>query len=103
MTETWISSRGDEARTVELAPSGFDVKSFQVNRNLVAVDLLQYTNLIALNHTSAFQSLGLLPYTGLLGTWLTLTVHHLLLNFQVFQSFHLLKRQTSSVTFCALY
>ena len=43
------------------------------------------------------------PYTGLLGKLLTLTAHHLLLNFPVFQSFHLLKMQTSSVTFCALY
>ena len=33
----------------------------------------------------------------------TLTAHHLLLNFPVFQSFHLLKMQTSSVNFCALY
>ena len=33
----------------------------------------------------------------------TLTAHHLLLNFPVFQSFNLLKMQTSSVTFCALY
>ena len=53
--------------------------------------------------TSMFQSLSLLPYTGLLGTLLTLTAHHLLLNFPVFLSFHLLKMQTSSVTFCALY
>ena len=29
--------------------------------------------------------------------------YYLLLNFPVFQSFHLLKMQTSSVTFCALY
>ena len=28
MTETWLSSRGDEAKTVELAPSGYCVKSF---------------------------------------------------------------------------
>ena len=42
-----------------------------------------------------FQSLSLLTYTGLLRT---LTAHHLLLNFPVFQSFHQLKRQTSSVT-----
>ena len=27
-TETWPSAQGDEAKTVELAPSGFDVKSF---------------------------------------------------------------------------
>ena len=43
-----------------------------------------------------------LPYTGLLGTLLKLTAHHLLLNIPVFQSFHLLKMKTSSVTFCAL-
>ena len=49
-----------------------------------------------------FQSLSLLPYTGLLGTWITLTVNHLLLNFPVFLSFHLLKRRNSSATFCAL-
>ena len=28
MTETWLSAQGDEAKTVKLAPSGFDVKSF---------------------------------------------------------------------------
>ena len=28
MTETWLSAQGDEVKTVELAPSGFDVKSF---------------------------------------------------------------------------
>ena len=28
MTETWLSAQGDEAKTSELAPSGFDVKSF---------------------------------------------------------------------------
>ena len=46
VTETWPSAPGDEAKTVELAPSGFDVKSFQRNRDLVAVELLQYTNLL---------------------------------------------------------
>ena len=29
VTETWLSAQGDEAKTDELAPSGFDVKSFQ--------------------------------------------------------------------------
>ena len=28
VTETWLSAQGDEMKTVELAPSGFDVKSF---------------------------------------------------------------------------
>ena len=28
MTETWLSAQGDEAKTVESAPSGLDVKSF---------------------------------------------------------------------------
>ena len=28
LTETWLSSQGDEAKTVDLAPSVFDVKSF---------------------------------------------------------------------------
>ena len=28
VTETWLSAQGDEAKTVELAPSGFDVKLF---------------------------------------------------------------------------
>ena len=45
LTETWLSAHGDEAKTVELAPSGFDVRSFQVNCDLMAVELLQYTNL----------------------------------------------------------
>ena len=48
VTETWLSAQGDEAKTVELAESGFDVKPFprQINRNLVAVYLLQYTNVL---------------------------------------------------------
>ena len=29
VNETWLRAQGDEAKTVELAPSGFDVKSFQ--------------------------------------------------------------------------
>ena len=66
--------------------------------NLLSQTHLNQTT-IALNPTSIFQSLSLLPYTGLLGTLLTLTAHHLLLSFPVFQSFHLLKMQTSSVTF----
>ena len=28
MTETWLSAQGEEAKTIELASSGFDVKSF---------------------------------------------------------------------------
>ena len=28
VTETWLSAQCDEAKTAELAPSGFDVKSF---------------------------------------------------------------------------
>ena len=28
VTKTWLSAQGDEAKTVEIAPSGFDVKSF---------------------------------------------------------------------------
>ena len=58
--------------------------------------------IIALNPTSMFQSLSLQPYTGQLGTLLTLTANPLLLNFPEFLSFHLLKRQTSTVTLCAL-
>ena len=73
-----------------------------IHRNILLQTHLNQI-IIALNPTSMFQSLSLLPHTGLLGTWLTLTVHHLMLNFLVYESFHLLKRRTSTVTFCALY
>ena len=73
-----------------------------IHRNLLLQTHLNQT-IIALNPNSMFQSLSLLPYTGLLGTLLTLIAHHLWLNFPVFQSFHLLNRRTSSVTFCALF
>ena len=79
----------------------FDLTMTSIEKLLLQTHLNQTT--IALNPTSIFQSLSLLPYTGLLGTLLTLTAQHLLLNFPVFQNFHLLKMQTSSVTFCALY
>ena len=78
----------------------FDLTITSIKNLLLQTHLNQ--NIIALSPTSIFQSLSLLPYTGLLGALLTLNVHLLLLNFPVFQSFHLLKRQTSSVTFCAL-
>ena len=29
MTETWLSAQGDEAKVVELSPSGCDIKYFQ--------------------------------------------------------------------------
>ena len=70
-------------------------------KNLLLQTRMNLT-IIALSSASMFQSLGLLPYTGLFGTLLILTAHHVLLNFPVFQSFHLLKMQASSVTFCAL-
>ena len=73
-----------------------------IHKNLLLQTHLNQT-IIAFNPTSTFQSLSVLPYAGMLGTWIILTVHHLLLIFPVFQSFHLLKRQTSYVTFCALY
>ena len=79
----------------------FDLTMISIENLLLQTHLNQTT--IALNLTSKFQSLSLLPYKGLLGTLQTLSAHHLLLNFPVFQSFHLLKMQTSSVTFCALY
>ena len=43
VTETWLSVQGDEAKTAELAPSG---NHSHVNRDLVAMELLQYTNLL---------------------------------------------------------
>ena len=79
----------------------FDLTMTSIENLLLQTHLNQTT--IALNPTSIFQYLSLLPHTGLLGTLLTLTAHHLLLNFPVFQSFHMLKMQTSCVTFCAQY
>ena len=40
VTETWLSAQGDKTKTVELAPSGFDVKHSHVNRNLVLYSML---------------------------------------------------------------
>ena len=46
-----------------------------IQRSLLLQTHLNQT-IIALNPTSTFRFLSLLPYTGQLGTWLTLTVHH---------------------------
>ena len=78
----------------------FDLTMTSIKNLLLRTHLNQ--TIIALNPTSMYQSLSLLPYTGLLVTLLKLTAHHILLNFPVFQSFHLLKMQTSYVTICAL-
>ena len=45
VTETWLSDQGDEAKTVELAPSGFGVKSFLRQSRYRGVEYLQYANL----------------------------------------------------------
>ena len=62
-----------------------------------------YQTNIALSPTSMFQRLSLLACTGLLGTLLTFTVHHLILNFPVFKGFRLLKRRINTMTVRALY
>ena len=46
LTETWFCAQGDEAKTVESAPSGFVVKSFPRQSRSLAVELLQYANLL---------------------------------------------------------
>ena len=66
-------------------------------KNLLLKTHLNQTK-IALNPTSMFQSLSLLPYTGLLGIWLTLTVHHLLLsNASEFSSVEKAKHKVSKL------
>ena len=45
------------------------------NRNLLLQTHLNHT-VIVLNPTSMFLSIKILPYTGLLGTWLTLTINY---------------------------
>ena len=62
MTETWLSALGDEAKTVELAPSGFALNHSHVNRDLVAVELLQYTNLFWALTSHSKQTLILLTH-----------------------------------------
>ena len=47
VTETRLNAQGDEAKTVKLVPSGLDVKSFSRQSDLMAVELLQYTNLFS--------------------------------------------------------
>ena len=70
-------------------PTGllFDLTMTSIKNLLLQTHLNQ--TIIALNPTSMLQSLRPIPYTGLLGTLLTLTAHPLLLKLPVFQSFHL--------------
>ena len=60
VTETWLSAQADEAKTVELAPSGFDVKSFPRQSRSPAMELLQYTNLLMALASLSNQTLILL-------------------------------------------
>ena len=64
VTETWLSAQGDEAKTAELAPSGFDVKSFPrqsrsrgggiatLYKSTLGSNITFKTNLILLTHRS---------------------------------------------------
>ena len=58
--------------------------------------------IIAFNPNSMFLSLSFLPHPGQIRALHTFTIHPLLLNFPMFQSFHLLKRLTSTVTLCTV-
>ena len=45
VTETWFSAQGDEAKSFELAPCGFDVKSFPRQSRSLGGGVATYTNL----------------------------------------------------------
>ena len=62
VTETWLNAQGDEAKSVEFAPRGFDVKSFPRQSDIVAVELLQYTNLFSSLTSHSKQNLILLTH-----------------------------------------
>ena len=61
ITETWLSSSGDEARCIDLAPCGYDVKSFPrlsrggglavVARNTISLSL-EFTSSFTFDHSS---------------------------------------------------
>ena len=52
VTEKWRSAHGDEAKIVELAPSGFDVKSFpRQSRSRVGGIAIAYKSILDSNIT----------------------------------------------------
>ena len=52
VTETWLSAKGDETKTVELVPSGFDVKSFpRQSRSRGGVDATIYKSTLCFDIT----------------------------------------------------
>ena len=53
MNETWLSDQGDKAKTVELAPNGFDVKSFRCqSRSRGLGSNITFMTIFAFTHTS---------------------------------------------------
>ena len=76
-------SNPNHSAVISLTGSLLDLTMTSIENILLQTQLNQ--TIIALNPTSTFQSLSLLPYTGQLGTWLTLTVYNLLMNLPVFQ------------------
>ena len=52
MTETWLSAQGDEAKTVEIALSGFDVNAFpRQSRSRGGAIAISYKSTLASNIT----------------------------------------------------
>ena len=45
VTEIWLTANCHRAKTFEIAPIGFDVKSSHVNCDRVVVELQKYSNL----------------------------------------------------------
>ena len=80
VTETWLSAQGDEAKIAELAPSGFDVKSFpRQSRSRGGVIATVYKSTLGSNIT--FKTSFDFTHTSFVVLQASITLHHNTLHF----------------------
>ena len=100
VTETWLSAQGDEAKTVELAPSGIDEKSFpRQSRSRGGGIATVYKSTLGSNIT--FKTNFDFTHTSFEVVQASITLQHNTLNFSVCTDLHQ-SDETILLTLCLL-
>ena len=100
VTETWLSAQGDEAKTAELAPSGFDVKSFpRKSRSRGGGIATVYKS--TLGSSITFKTSFDFTHTSFEVVQASITLQHNILHFSVCTDLHQTD-ETTLLTLCLL-
>ena len=100
VTETWLSAQGDKAKTAELAPSGFDVKSFPRQSRYCGGGIATVCK-STLGSNITFKTNSYFTHTSFEVVQASITLQHYTLHFSVCTALHQ-AQETILLTPCLL-